>query len=159
MIPALSGVELSSVGLTYPKPPTFDQWVEDGKWLARETESLRWRIGDWYNAGETYFGETAAQGVNGLSEQSIQNAAWVANRYIVSRRRESLSWSHHAEVAGMDPVEADLLLDKAESEGWSRSNLRLHRRELKAVTSGKGTTCPKCPRCQHVMVCPDCGEP
>ena len=45
--------------------------------------------------------EIAAQAIEatGRSYQTIANAKRVAERVDVSRRREDLSWSHHAEVA------------------------------------------------------------
>ena len=155
----LAGVVVTTTGLTYSSPPSWEQWREDGRWLARETEAIRWRVGDWYNAGETFFGEQAAQAVDGLSAQSIQNAAWVANRYIGSRRRESLSWSHHAEVAALEPADADNLLDEAEAKQWPVKRLRAVRNEVKAITNGKKTSLPTCPGCGTVLTCPNCGEP
>ncbi|MGA7270150.1 MAG: hypothetical protein WB239_03675 [Acidimicrobiia bacterium] len=154
----LSGVVLSPTGLAYSEPPSWEQWEADGRWLARETEAIRWRVGDWYNAGERYFGEQAAQAVDGLSAQSIQNAAWVANRYIGSRRREGLSWSHHAEVAALEPEEADALLDEAEANQWPVKRLRAVRNEVKAISNGQRTSLPTCPECGEVLVCPNCGE-
>ena len=38
---------------------------------------------------------------------------WVAGQIETSRRREVLSWSHHSEVAALEPKEQDHLLDLA----------------------------------------------
>ena len=40
------------------------------------------------------------------------------------RRHNNLSWSHHREVAGLEPPEQDELLDKAEDKGWSFREMR-----------------------------------
>jgi N6-adenosine-specific RNA methylase IME4 len=48
----------------------------------------------------------------------------VASRVETSRRREVLSWSHHKEVAALEPAEQDAWLDRAEAEGWTRMDLR-----------------------------------
>jgi hypothetical protein len=40
------------------------------------------------------------------------------------RRREGLSWSHHHEVAHLDPAQQDVALSLAEGEGWSWTDLR-----------------------------------
>ena len=41
----------------------------------------------------------------------------VSRAFETSRRREALSFKHHAEVAGMPPAVADELLDEAEGKG------------------------------------------
>lgn len=53
-----------------------------------------------------------------------ENAAYVAGRIELSRRRDSLSWSHHYQVAKFQPIEQDACLNKAESEGWTSKELR-----------------------------------
>ena len=40
-----------------------------------------------------------------LSFQSCANAGWVSRQLETSRRREVLRWSHHAEVAALDPAD------------------------------------------------------
>ena len=37
------------------------------------------------------------------------DAGWVAGKVETSRRREGLSWTHHREVAGLEPKEQDRL--------------------------------------------------
>ena len=39
------------------------------------------------------------------------------------RRRAGVSWSHHQQVAALDPQVADGLLEQAEREGWSKRDL------------------------------------
>src|SRR6185437_1157814 len=51
----------------------------------------------------------------------------------LSRRRDTLSFQHHAEVAPLSPELQDEWLERAESEGWSRGELRRRlRAELRA---------------------------
>ena len=45
---------------------------------------------------------------------------WVAHKFEISRRRENLSFSHHAEVTALEPAEQDDWLDRAEAEKWAR---------------------------------------
>jgi hypothetical protein len=47
----------------------------------------------------------------------------------MSRRRDTLSFTHHAEVAGLGEPEQDFWLRKAEEDTWSAKRLR---REVKA---------------------------
>lgn len=62
------------------------------------------------------YGETYAQAIEatGYEEQSLRNAKFVAASVEFSRRRENLSWSHHAEVASFDADEQTRWLDEAE---------------------------------------------
>lgn len=54
----------------------------------------------------------------------MRAAQWVASRIENVRRRTSLPWSHHKEVAALEPEEQDRLLDQAELGEWSRHQLR-----------------------------------
>lgn len=60
----------------------------------------------------------------GLEYQTLRNYAWVARSFAPGRRRERLSFGHHAEVAALAAVEQDLWLRRAEARGWSRNELR-----------------------------------
>ncbi len=63
----------------------------------------------------------------------------VCRRIEPSRRREVLSWSHHREVAALEPEDADALLDKAEAEGWTRQELRRQAKRVKIGNTGAPT--------------------
>ena len=56
--------------------------------------------------------------------QTLRNLAWVARSFETSRRRDSLSFAHHAEVAALPQAEQELWLNRAERLGWSRNELR-----------------------------------
>jgi hypothetical protein len=45
--------------------------------------------------------------------EAIKQAAWVADKFHLSRRRDKLSWSHHEEVAKFEPEVQDAWLDLA----------------------------------------------
>lgn len=64
-----------------------------------------------------------------LVYQTLRNYAWVARRFPVSRRRDSLSFGHHAETAALPEPEQDFWLRKAAEQHWSRNQLR---REIRA---------------------------
>ena len=65
---------------------------------------------------------------------TLKNRASVARRIDPSRRRDGLTWSHHAEVAGLEPDEADAVLAETAlytwPDTWSVEHLRgvLHER-------------------------------
>jgi hypothetical protein len=65
----------------------------------------------------------------GLDYQTLRNYAWVARRFSVSRRRDNLSFGHHAEVMSLTAPEQDFWLRKADELGWSVKQLR---REVRA---------------------------
>jgi modification methylase len=112
---------------------SYDDWESIGIGLTRFAINILWWIGDWVNYGDSHYGERHAQaiGITGLDYQTIIDAAWVAGKFQLTRRRVNLSWSHHREVAALEPEIADELLDSAEAEGWSRNELRAEARKAK----------------------------
>jgi len=48
----------------------------------------------------------------------------VARKFELPRRRETLSFQHHAEVAALSPQDQDQWLAAAEEHEWSRNELR-----------------------------------
>lgn len=121
--------ELSPVGLRFLRDLSFDEWQEYGRRLRFAHGAMLWWIGDWLRYGERRYGEMYVQALDGTdyAYQTLMNAVWVAGRFDeTSRRREILSFSHHAEVATKDleRAEADALLDAAEEHGWSQKELR-----------------------------------
>lgn len=75
---------------------------------ASPADSARPTCGDWWNYGEHRYGERAAivaEGTLGYSYQTCRDAGWVATSIPMSRRRDSLTWSHHREVAALRPDE------------------------------------------------------
>jgi hypothetical protein len=74
---------------------------------------LQWWIGDWWIFGSHRYGERKQQVEtwDGPSFQTCEAYGWVCARFETLRRRKVLSFTHHREVAALDPAEADLLLD------------------------------------------------
>jgi hypothetical protein len=103
--------------------------------------------------GEHRYGERAAvvesEDWEGPELGACMNAASVCRSIETSRRREVLSFSHHAEVAALPVKQQEKLLDRAEAEGMSTRNLRaevaqtraaLHSQELsRRVTASLGS--------------------
>ena len=127
-----------------------EEWLEEGRRLGERTERDRWALGDWANYGDRKHGDLADAAVEiGLNRRSLYHLSRVAKRIQSVRRRTLLSWDHHAAVAGLPADTGDLLLDRAEAEGWSRQTLREEaveasevgrlRKELEAVKRQLGT--------------------
>lgn len=122
---ALPG-DATDVSLSLPQQLSYDQWEKVGRELQRAERAVMWWIGDWLAYGEKRYGETYTQAVEltGRSEEKLQQAKWVSTNIENLRRRKLLSWSHHYEVASLEPDEQDALLSEAEKRGLSRNDLR-----------------------------------
>lgn len=125
--PLRNGVEYLPTGLRFPagRMP-FDSWRETLRGLGAMAHGHQWWIGDALVEGERQYGEEAAQGEHdlGIPAQTQLNWRWVASRIELSRRREELTWSHHAEVARLDPDTQDALLERAIEESLGVRQLR-----------------------------------
>ncbi len=128
--PATAGpaglVRLSGSGLVLPRQLPFERWVSIGLQLSAVCTSAAWCLGDWLVFGESAFagryGEAIGQ--TSLDYQTLRNYAWVARRFALSRRRDTLSFGHHAEVAALAEPEQDFWLRKAEEHRWPVKRLR-----------------------------------
>ena len=121
----------------------YEDWEEYGHTLRRVHGSLRWCIGDWLNYGEEKFGEMASQASDIWPEYSYSNLAnmvSVAKAFPISRRRESLGWSLHAEIAKLSLNEQEQWLDELEM-GMTRAELRL---SLDGRDPIEKAPCPTC---------------
>lgn len=119
-------VQFSETGLEMPRALTFERWQSLGETLGRINRASGWWIGDWLNFGERAYGESYSQAMDatGLSYGTLANYASVAKRVESSRRRESLTFAHHQEVAALPAREQDEYLQQAEREGLSKAKLR-----------------------------------
>jgi N6-adenosine-specific RNA methylase IME4 len=120
--------EATPAGLVLPETLTVEDWADVGRALGRAERSVMWWIGDWWAFGDRY-SRARTQLVrsdewDGPSLETCRNAAVVAARFKVSRRRDTLGFTHHAEVAALPADDADALLDAAEAEEWSTRQLR-----------------------------------
>lgn len=150
------GAQLTNVSWSAPLSMTFEQWVHQGRQLGTIGRGVGWWLGDWLRFGNAAYGEkyVRASKVTGYDAQTLMNMAYVASRIEVSRRREKLSWSHHAEVAALPPDEQEKWMQLAERSRLSVHDLRLllreararERAELPEVTERESpeTTCPEC---------------
>ena len=123
---ALEGCEVSVTGLTIAEGLPLEKWMECGQLLRQVNGSIQWWLGDWLRHGERKYGEAYSQALEATEYdyQTVADAAWVAGKIQFSRRRENLSWSHHKEVAALEPPDQDAFLQAAIDNGWSRRELR-----------------------------------
>jgi hypothetical protein len=87
-------------GLELPQRLAFDKWCDIGWQLSAVTTSSAWCLGDWLVYGETayegHYREAVAKTM--LDYRTLRNYARVARRFALSRRRDTLSFGHHAEA-------------------------------------------------------------
>jgi signal transduction histidine kinase len=159
-VPARVPVSLTAISWSPDRDLSLADWVQQGRWLGALGRASGWWIGDWLRYGNARYGDKYAPTAQatGYDVQSLMNMAYVAGRFAVPRRRESLSFSHHAELAGLAPEEQELWLDRAEAEAMSvralRSELRATRRRVAAREGRAGAGAPH----QPAAVCPRCGH-
>lgn len=108
----------SERGWDFPSDLSREEWIAIGRELGRAERGISWWIGDWWAFGEHRYGDrkaiVEAPDWQGPAFQVCENYASIARNFATSRRREVLSFKHHAEVASLPPEDADRLLDWCE---------------------------------------------
>jgi hypothetical protein len=104
----------------------FEKWLSIGSQLSDLCSSSAWCLGDWLVYGQEAYAGRYRDAIErtSLDYQTLRNYAWVVRRFSLSRRRDTLSFGHHAEVAVLPEPEQDFWLRKAEEQGWSVKRLR-----------------------------------
>lgn len=126
-----SGFRLTPSGVLPVGQPTYKQWEEVGKFISRCEQAVHFWIGDWLNYGEMTYEEFSQELDDRWNYKTLANDKYIASKIPFSRRREKLSYSHHAEVAPLEPREQEEWLDKAEKNEWTRERLRLELQEVR----------------------------
>jgi hypothetical protein len=130
---------------------SYEAWVGVGHQIARVSNASAWWLGDWILYGEQEYGMRykAALDATQLDYQTLRNYAWVARRFEPSRRRQSVSPQHHAEVARLPEPDQDLWLARAARLRWSRNELR---RQLRAAGRAEANASDNSALTLHVPV-------
>src|SRR6266702_976810 len=104
------------VVLQFPHQLSFESWLGIGRQLSVLVGSAAWCLGDWLVYGQAAYASRYRDAVErtGLDYQTLRNYAWVARRFELPRRRDTLTFAHHAEVASLPAPEQDFWLRKAE---------------------------------------------
>jgi hypothetical protein len=129
------------------------EWIQWGRWLGTVGRGSAWWIGDWVRYGNARYGERykLVASITGYDTQTLMNIAYVTSRFEPSRRRESLSFSHHAEVAALCREEQDRWLDQAMFERLSVRGLRAELRRAPGADRAPSAAAA-------TVRCPCCGE-
>lgn len=116
----------------------YEKWLEEGEELNKRDSKSAWDWGDWWNNGESY-GDRAKK-VNsddwdGPSHTTLRNRGSVCSRFDVSLRRDTLSFTHHAEVVSLPQEYRDQLLDECERNKLSQMQLIQRVKEVRSYLS------------------------
>ncbi|MEU6295159.1 LmbU family transcriptional regulator [Streptomyces erythrochromogenes] len=124
--PRRGQVLTTKVGLQMPAGMSFDDWEKAGRQLSGIVDSSSWWLGDWLVYGKDHYTDRYQRGIRaaGLQYQTLRNYAWVSRRFDFGRRRGSLSFQHHAELASLPHDEQETWLDRAEQRRWTTKQLR-----------------------------------
>jgi hypothetical protein len=130
-------MHVTSCGLQLSPDVGFAAWAALGARIAGMASGCAWCLGDWLVFGERAYGQRykTALETTSLDYQTLRNYAWVARTFPRSRRRDTLSFQHHAEVAALPEPQQDLWLTRAERLRWSRNELRRQLRAMRALAS------------------------
>jgi N6-adenosine-specific RNA methylase IME4 len=124
----LPAAQFTAVGWQPDHDLTFDEWAEIGRGIARVGGAVNWWIGDWINYGEHKWGEKYTEALAVYGEQyeymTLAQMTRVGRKVDFCLRRQNLSWSHHKEIANLEPATQVALLDLAEQNGLSVRDLR-----------------------------------
>jgi len=121
----MSGFRLTKNGLEIVGSPSFKQWEKAGEFIKRSHEAVQFWRGDWLVYGELNYDEWSQYfDPEEVKSETLRKEKWVAQRVPNGRRRPKLSWSHHEEVADLEPEEQDQMLDIAEKNSMSVSTFR-----------------------------------
>jgi hypothetical protein len=156
-----NGIQRSSPKVAWVPDRNLEhpEWVEVGRQFGAMGRVSNWWIGDWIEYGTTKWGEkyVEASRITGYDVKSLRNIAYVARQVDLSRRRDKLRWSHHSEVAGLEPEEQDRWLDRCLADRLAVADLRIELRGSQRASrddSGEQSQSDEL----RSMVCPHCGN-
>jgi hypothetical protein len=121
-------VHYESTALVIDDGLEIDEWLFVARALGAMTRGHQWWVGDVLVYGERYGEDVFSQAAEelGLEPHTLTNWRWVASAVKPSRRRDDLTWSHHAEVARLGPKAQRDTLARAAKLDWTVRQLRDH---------------------------------
>ena len=148
-------VEYLPTGLVLPENLTREQWEELASTIQQMAVSVPWWVGDLLVYGQR-FGEEMWQAIKergGADYERLRKYMWVSERIAIGTRVPALKWSHHREVADLEPDDQRVWLQRALDEGLSVNALR------KAISGEQPEPpCPDSATGRHEYICKHCGK-
>ena len=127
------------------EPETLDDLVGPMGMLNYNLENMQWIYADVFLKAQDLFGEEATQLLPDPSRTPKTLATWchVAKSFPPATRVYDVPWTHYAEVVSLEPEKRAELLQQAETEGWTSSQLR----RIVKPQGGKPEKICECPNC------------
>ena len=118
---------------------TIEDWKLFGKSIKKTESGIQWILGAWWNYGHKKWSSDAEEIIKelGYSRNTLKKNGYIYNAVTSLRRRNSLSFRHHEDVAALSPEKQDHYLDKAEKEKLSSTKLRAVIREVERPETEK----------------------
>ncbi len=150
----------ASLAIAWVPPAEIDRgaWVAAGRRIGEYGRVSNWWVGDWLQYGTSRWGEkyVEASRITGFDAKTLRNIAYVASRFDLSRRRDKLTWTHHAEVAALEPAQQEVWLERAVEQRLSATDLRVALRSWQRGTEDSDESAQEgediaitCPHCAH----------
>lgn len=125
--------KLTNTSLQVPEYFTEEQCLAVVFQLQSMEKCVRWWLGDAIAAADKRHGAAKkAAEIAGMTHGSARNCSSVSEKFELSRRRDTLTWSHHQEVASLEPEDQEKFLDYAEQQKCSQKALRAEVQAFKA---------------------------
>jgi len=138
----IDGLKTTTIGIEkFPTTFSFEDGIKALKQIAQGDSFLRWIIGDILNhmmhkfclrdpgTGQFKSKEQSERAklimeATNLSTSTLNDCSNVAFAFTVTRRRDTVSWSHHRELCALDKIVQDKWLNRCEIEKLSTRDLR-----------------------------------
>jgi hypothetical protein len=119
-------VQARRTTLHLPERLPVTEWKRIGEQICLISNASSWWLGDWLVYGQDKYPDRYRIAISeaSLDYQTLRNYAWVARKFPVSRRRDTLSFQHHLEVAALQTADQDIWLERAARFKWSKAELR-----------------------------------
>lgn len=127
---ASKGAKFNPLELSLPENMPMEDWAAVGRQLCRSDQVLKWWLGDWAAFGLRKYGQLKEfAAANNLNYGTLRNLAYVSQAVELSRRRDNVDWTKHAEVASLKPAEQKKWLNKVSEQNIPVAELRRQLRQ------------------------------
>jgi hypothetical protein len=125
-LPIDPSVQARRTTLRLPERLAYADWRRIGTQISLISNASSWWLGDWLIYGQERYPDRYRIAVSetSLDYGTLRNYAWVARKFPMSRRRDTLSFQHHVEVASLAEADQDIWLERAARFKWSKAELR-----------------------------------
>jgi len=127
-----------TLGLDLPPTLPLDDWRDLGRKLCASGRALNWLIGDWLDFGLSHYPEAQAEAlaIFRADERRLDPILQTCRKFPRERRRDNLTFGHHAALLKLPYDLAEALLVEAERHRVTVPMLRAQARAALAERQG-----------------------